>query len=357
MSNDMKCVRLFPILILLPFLPLYVHAQPTITSANFAVTGDTIYNTEFDTTGLTPGAAGSNITWDFSAVNTNGKEDTMYYLDPTATPYGGIFPSSNYSATDNGSHYSNYTYYNFQNNVMWLVGGEGLDATTLYSDDQQLYALPAAYQDMLSDTFISVINYTNNIHVHRHGTSLTEADGYGTIILPTGTFANVLRIKIWWYETDSLFFGSSFISMAFTTVETYTWFDPDYTNPLYYIRIINIVGAPNPSPKVAAFWKNPSLPIGIPVNDLHTASGWKLYPNPVSIGNGSAMLNLSGTGTSGVLNFELFDLCGRRVEKTEILPVESTSGGSVRRELQIRNIPPGLYLYRIGGETGKLLIQ
>src|SRR5258708_1918939 len=96
--------------LLIAFLALYTiaNAQPTITSCNLPVIGDTMYFLRIDTTGLTEGNKGANITWNFSALTLNGKKDTTVYYAPSSTPFVALFPTSNYAATDNGSSFQDY---------------------------------------------------------------------------------------------------------------------------------------------------------------------------------------------------------------------------------------------------------
>ncbi|MEK7877861.1 MAG: hypothetical protein AAB325_16925, partial [Pseudomonadota bacterium] len=215
--------KIYPLCLLI-LSGTYINAQsPTITSCNLPIIGDTIYFLRVDTTGLTEGNKGANITWNFSSLTLNGQKDTTIYYTPSATPFPTSFPSSNYSATDNGSAFQDYGYYDNQTTGTTLLGGDSPQGTTNYSDTWQLYWFPLNYLDSLGDSFKAVFNGTSGATIRRQGTSKTVADGYGTLILPTGTYPNVLRIKLQETETDYVFFGASFIGSSIITLTQFYW--------------------------------------------------------------------------------------------------------------------------------------
>ncbi len=245
-----------------------VLAQPTITSSVFGTVGDAINFQEVSTAGLTPGAAGANVTWDFSDITTLPNYYGYELINLADAPENDQFPGANLAA-DNGvdafgfikltsSEYTNYGVF---------AGG----VITYYDDPEELFVFPMSFgttnTDNLHSTFFSGIEF------ERSGTTVSEADAYGTLILPTGSFENVLRVKVAQDYTDDATLLPSPIIYDFTL---YYWFKEGVLGPLFQYFELNVGGAfPSETSSAAV---NENLAVGI--DDVTAQSKVVISPNP-----------------------------------------------------------------------------
>jgi hypothetical protein len=255
---------------------------PVITMSNSQTFGDSLPIYKVDTTGLTAGAAGTNITWDFSAIDSIGivHRNTMA---PSATPYPTLYPTANTAEKIiSGTSYT-YQFYNSSSDSFNIVGASGnlIDSTRYFNDDKSM-VLPFTYTDSFWDSSIYTAYILGGYSNRSHQSRTTTSDGYGTLILPNGTFNNILRYYVDTYRTDSLFSGSSFMSVSLWYTREYFWVSQDYKGYLFYLNTIkNKNGVPQ-NTRSSNYTFSP-----IPV--LSTASkniaasdeGVVLYPNPV----------------------------------------------------------------------------
>lgn len=90
-----------------------------------------------------------------------------------------------------------------------------------------------------------------------------------------------------------------------------------------------------------AFNKLSCQPIGI--DDLKYEAKFNVYPNPTS---GSVYIELSTTQPEEV---QLFSLAGQLLLKQQLAPGLN--------QLQVNDLKPGMYIYKLAGKTGKLVIH
>ncbi|NTW34494.1 MAG: hypothetical protein HGB12_18045, partial [Bacteroidetes bacterium] len=202
-------------------------AQSTsLTFANSGLlAGDLIKTHTADTTGIVQGPSGANQTWNFAALVVNPTLNTQTCVAPSTTPYASSFPTATV-AISNGS--SNYEYYKI-NTGEYINLGMVVSANVIpFSDPQKIVSYPFSYSNTLSDNIAAT--FVLGINTIRKGTSTTTADAWGTLILPSGSYTNTLRIKIIQDYVDSNLYYK-----ATTHQESYLWFDGTHKNPLLNI--------------------------------------------------------------------------------------------------------------------------
>ncbi len=132
-----------------------------------------------------PSPNGANVTWDFSSATLQMNVGTMAWVDPSATPQGASFPASNKAqkiVLPNGTFYN---YFNAQPTQLdQLADGVGSPGEDIYTDPKTPLIFPLNYQDSFTDT------YNDG---SPESTTRTYT-GYGTVILPTGTYTNVVKM-------------------------------------------------------------------------------------------------------------------------------------------------------------------
>ena len=205
-----------------------------------------------------PGPAGMDVTWDFSNELGNYVSFTWVALDPAGSPFEDDFPGANVyfkvpQEVSNGEIVDSYIYYENRDDAVSLLGSVlitsingSLDTQylNLTEDPDRLFEYPIAYEDQFSDDVMgeSIVKFGGNtFNLERTGITTTEADGFGTLITPLGTFQNVLRVK----RTEDL--EDSFPGIPYPTLQTwerYDWMSADRKYILFHTERVEISGGP-----------------------------------------------------------------------------------------------------------------
>jgi hypothetical protein len=278
-----------------------LHAQ-TLQYGTAPEPGD-VHKYREDTLQLAPGNAGQGQTWNFASLVMDTAVVTNAYVSPIGTPGASSFPAATVAQFGD----STYTYFRVTPNKTEALGifsqASGLVTGV------QVFSNPAtfmAYPLSLNQTFVDTGAFTVSLGP---GLSLTItlnqnaiADGTGTLILPSGTFSNVLRIKNIITNTTSSLFGNS------TSVEeNYSWYDPATKFPLFVVSTTtdNSGGATTVSHSVNMRVNN----IGSGLEKNTSMVGTHIFPNPAQV-NGALTVRTEGRGLSRIL---VYDVLGKRV--------------------------------------------
>lgn len=230
--------KLFSLIIY--FLPLMAFAQSTITQSALPVPG-LVYVLGTDTTRVLIQPGGASQTWNYSSL-TNSQNDTTGFFSSTGTLYQSSFPSSNLAtykaSTDIWSYFTTDSTGLYANGI---AGSGTPTGNVITLNPPQLTApVPFTYNDSITnssriviDTVVTfVVPY--NARLVRNFQETFVADGWGTLILPSGTYNNVLRAKITEVRWDSAYYdplsNGNYVpapSLAFTPTvahtTTYRW--------------------------------------------------------------------------------------------------------------------------------------
>ncbi len=156
---------------------------------------------------------GANSTWDVSAlVNDPGIPDFFSAtVDPASTPNGASFPNSNYAFVESPA--TAYRYFNLTSTKMERVGSY-ISSVNTYNDPQVEYVFPFQIGVSNNDTW-------DNTNSSFGGTYNLECIGDGQLILPGGTYTDVIMVRIHFEET--LYEGTA-----------YAWYDASNGLPLLF---------------------------------------------------------------------------------------------------------------------------
>lgn len=271
------------------FLP--VLAQPVLNcSIQF---GDIAISSNNDS--IFEGMAGENVVWDFSDLEV---DPFNFYeiLDPSLTPYSADFPEADYVMFDYNNYYD---YYQCDEERHSALG----NSFNQLSDPQDLLRFPMTYLDEFVDTYVSE---------EKWGTDSILADGYGTLILPYGTFDNVLRVR------DINNYSTPFLS---TTVreEHYRYFAESSFAPILQVKHRRVGLAL----VHGVIFMDPDA---VSVENRRMRSGLSVYPNPAA-----SFVNFNGIERNSTIN--VFSISGSIVmsvtsdEKINTLDVNSLCDG------------------------------
>lgn len=255
-----------------------LQSQFVLNSSYNPVTGDTLKSKSVDTSGIYPGQGGENQTWNFSNAVLLTELFTEIYLVPSSTPYYNQFPNSN-AASINSNTPPVYHYYLNADTGSFVLGYVQSPALMSYYNPLPRMLYPMSYLVVLNKSYYGVSNQ-GNIIKHFRGTRTFTCDGYGTIILPIGTFNNVLRIKTVDDVYDTTFSGGIVVGTSHEVVTYQQWYRTGFKFPVF--SIVEIIPSQNPAWKVVVIEQS-NTPIGIIQLSNKLPAQHRLYenyPNP-----------------------------------------------------------------------------
>lgn len=339
-------------LLFLLFAPfVWLQAQPVITSNAMVQLGESA-QVQFATDGFNPGAGGANVAWDFSQLQDDTLAFTWEALSPVGSPFVDSFPNANlaFRSPVQAGLQENWIYYAWDASAETLnLHGSAAIITDSASQDTFYYVLtpnpklvqtfPFQNGDSYTDSFdgrntVSVSNFT--LVQARNGTITVEADGYGSLVTPAGTFQNVLRVKTTEQITD--------MYMGFPTNQTitrYTWYSADEKYLLLHMDSIVIQPTGGPTNFTESVFYRDGSPM-VSNAEMQNAEQWRLevFPNPVE--NGASHLQvryqLDGMQAGKIV---LRNMIGQ-----ELRSFKAASGVQVQ-QLDLQGISPGIYTVQL----------
>jgi hypothetical protein len=298
------------LLFLALFLVNCAVAQPVITSSVCSpAAGDVLRFYRCDTNGVSsPGASGAGVVWNFSSI-IHTDSGSYNVLNCSATPYCSSFPGSNITL----NYLTDYIYFSSTASKLSLIGDTMAGSSfTLFTRPETMVYYPLTYNSVHNDT------------AQHGGSTFTEwmidsfsCDAWGSLILPTGTINNVLRVRLRRVFVDSVF-GSSMLSRDTSVI--YNWYAPGYHWPIVSMDF----NRHNPE-GVSVYSVVDKFSVG--VNDVDVAAEVVLFPNPAT-----GVLNIPNVFDG----YEILDLTGRT------LLAEKNNG-----PVDVSRQNPGIYIVRL----------
>jgi hypothetical protein len=338
------------------FLTLFVglfagtsYGQFTMGSSYIPADGDFFVNRSCDTTGLAPGGSGSDQNWNYSSLSLLNDSSRIDFVLASSTPYSSSFPSSTI-ASESGS---SYTYYRLMGNTFLNMGYADPLTLAVFADAQIIFQYPFAFGNNFSDIFLG--SYTlASVNFNRSGMIDVSADAYGSLVLPTGTFNNTLRIKTVVDMTDSSTSGLPVVIRTKTTV--YSWYSSSLKFPVFQI-IINEITTLGNTIITKSGLVNILQILGLNQISTQVPDKFSLsqnYPNPF---NPETIIRINVPRTSNVA-LKVFDIAGREMS---ILVNENLNPGVYEYNWNAAGFSSGAYFYRMEAdgivhETRKMML-
>jgi hypothetical protein len=323
-------------IILFALLPFLGQAQ-TIEGTAFPAIGSIYTLTLADTTGIEPGNTGQGLTWDFSSLFNTGFIQVDSFLMPSATPYGAIFPTAGIADHETYPGTDYFVYYHDDGSEFQRVGNVQPD-TVIYSDPANEFPYPISYGNTFSDTYFASYHQSlGGTLVHMHGVASETADATGTIILPTGTYPNVLRVTALRTEHDTIFgFSNTFV---YAQYHYYRWYQANLYYPVMQIMVTDITFSPTGHSHSKTVGYRAGTPSGIIAN-TDPAQMLVVSPNPSLTGIFQFRLNDKSVQISEV---EITDVTGQIIYKVN---------GNIST-VNLSDQKAGIYFYHLQALDGK----
>jgi hypothetical protein len=291
-----------------------------------------------DTAGIIPGSAGNNQTWDFSSLTLAAPSATSMtsFIAPSPTPYATQYSTSNIVTAPGGGLYS---YYLSDNSGFYHSGFSVPSYSLIYTNPQQLIKFPFSYGNTSSDNYSG--SYTvASLTSYRYGSTTLNADGEGTLILPTGSYST-LRMKRIQTIVDSVPVGP-IASVLTSTITEYIWYSANQKYPLFLINLFNVSNPlPLQSSKVVLISSVVSS-----TNDLELFGQLDIFPNP-----SSGPLTIAGElPQASELILQVMDMNGRVCYSQDL---GNQSAGAFRYDFPEGILAQGVYQFSLSSREGR----
>jgi hypothetical protein len=333
--------NLLSILSAITLLSSVAIAQPTLTSANSnPVTGDILTLQSFNA--VDPGNSGASQTWNFTSIIQSTNAAIAYTYAAVSAGNTGTFPNAN-------QQYSSSTTVGFNKISTTALQNCGIKQGTVniaYSNPEDQMHYPFTMGSSFSDPFLATFT-SAGYDYERKGTISLNADAYGTLQLPSGTFSNVLRVHfVQDYQDSTNISGFGPYVLAYYNDE-YMWYLPNNHMPIFSTYSITIDDGFFPTTSTGS---NKLGTILTGINEhVNYIKSLNFYPNPTSSGVLNLDLNLNNN-----INYEvvIIDNIGR-----EVLRTKSDEGimGYNFKTIDISSLESGLYNFEVITDNMKLV--
>jgi hypothetical protein len=278
-----------------------IQAQ-TLTSSQAPVPGD-VHRYREDTLQIAPGSPGQGQTWNFASLVLDTAVVTESYISPVGTPGASSFPTATVAqVTDSAYNYIRVTPSKSEALGAFALGSGIGSGAQVFSNPVTAMTYPLSFNQSFVDTGALSVSigpgFTLGLTINQNAT----VDGSGTLVLPYGTFSNVLRIKNTITNTISSLFINS------TSVEqNYSWYDPTTKFPLLTVSttIESSGGTSTTSHRVSM--RIPNVVSGVESSTAMLSTD--VYPNPAQV-NGTISVR---TERRESVQIEVYDAMGKRI--------------------------------------------
>lgn len=343
-------MKKFLLLTVCVFFTLAINAQPMLQYPQNALeVGDAVDIQFVVPNGLDPMPMGANVSWDYSQLINAGAPGQISAISPSAAPSGNEFPEANVVLNMNDTI---YTYIKADANMVEYLGTKAtffeFDALLIFNDYKKYMDYPFPFGAFYTDTY-SGVSSVMTAEIRLTASTSVMYDAYGTLVLPNGTFENVIRTKSTDIEIDSILVNGFLIKTVSVIRDRYNWHTQDGFNPIFSMEIQEVNGMKD----TVCYYTTSTSGIGNPgtlqMTELRT------YPNPAE-----EYLNVSFTsGCQGPVRINIANQVGQNMVEHLIT---QNAYGQVTERIDISKLPAGIYFVSVLCSdlrqlTGKFIIK
>lgn len=330
-------------IVLITFVALHAEAQITITQSNLPAIGWGYINATDSTYAAAISPGGASQSWNYASL-LNLDQDSLLFQSATGTPYAAQFPGANLAAFDPQT--GAYAYFTSSASGFYLNGGAGsqLPIALVYNPAQMFIPVPFTYNSTYSgysrfqvDTVIGGVN----TRIVQHTSVNILGDGWGSLVIPTGSHPNTLRAKTTLLRVDSIYIN---LGLGWTPLPGYT---PTQTQTTNFKWMENGNGTLMLEIEADSLGQNATFSnylvlFGIVgINEITNAQTIQTYPNPAS--------NLVTFGFDDTMNSKtslyIYDALGQQVEINDVTGLNSFT-------MSTSHLSNGVYSYMVQNEKG-----
>jgi len=320
------------LILILALSTLGLQAQIILTRSNSTLNINDTYDVLSSdpmqmVTNIDPNPAGENVSWDLSSMNADFiTGPTSVCVDPGTTLFSSEFADANLCIRDLEDEYGPYQYLKITDTKYELLGigwhaAEG-NSTAYYSPALTALEFPTSLGSTLSQNFTVNITTSEGVEMIDSSSVIIEADAWGTVITPAGSYDNVLRVKRATVSSTYLHMGeNNWMAAGSGTIIDYEWFKPGI--PVTVINVSEFVGDEGYTVAYLADHTHTGI-------DPVLAQTSEVFPNPCS-----DQITIINEGPA-LTSVRLYTLTG------ELVMAEALK--STRHELKTSSLKKGVYL-------------
>lgn len=311
-------------------------AQPALTSESFYSPGESVTAYEVSTDGLQDGPDGANQLWDFSHLEATGLSPLFggTVVDPQSLSDFEFYADANIAMVlPNGT--TRY-WKNDENGLSALGQGGDNDLLTLVSPNAWL-TYPFTYGSNVAGQSSGTL-YGACRSYQWSSSSETNGVGHGTLVLPSGTYENVLKVRRISFVTKA---NDEIGLERENNIIEHFWFQPGVHGPLLYTRSWNNNGCPGSNSGAEAFYTVPStLTSNVSAAIAGEEIEMSLFPNPA---HEQVQLSIRGALT-GETHIWISDIVGHQVKSIKLAGEELQNS---LFEVDISHLHTGVYFVNV----------
>lgn len=310
------------------FNSYYCLAQPVLTAANTnPVIGDN-YTMAFNSNvPFTPATPGANQTWNYSTLTTTSNIGVT-----ASSAAGSIIPTASLKVEYVGG---TTNFYSTTSTEQVQLGIQAPSISMIYSNPEKMLQFPfqmgSSFSDDWKTTFVSGMPFI------RTGTTTVSAIGYGTLILPSGTFTDVLLVS---FQQD---YSDSTSGTEFGTYlnEAQFFYKPGYHQPILSLSNLttNTIGGSSTNPSYFYMSTGPSS-----LKDENLNNNISIYPNPTK---DKITVSFVDNQQYNNVRFNLIDITGK------ILSIKVTQTQNAYT-IEPSKLPSGTYRLAVFSDNKKI---
>lgn len=309
-----------------------LNAQ-TLTQANNApIIGDAFGTRQCDSTAISAGANGAGATWNYSTIAIRTATTNYAGVSVATTGSTSAYPSASVAV---GVGVNKYSFYSSTAGSLSYWGGNviigGQNAVLSYTSPSCM----ANYPMSLGSSTTATVGGSLTILAQNGtftGTVTASGSGTGTLMLPSATFNNVLKVT-----TTQNFVGTITLGSANITMIRYDYFSPTAKYPMFTIATSTVVSFAGTNTETIVT-VNTAFSLGVKENQ-NTVANLNFYPNPAK-GN----LNVSFTNPNGEnASYEMINAIGQTVKKESL----SNEKGQINQNISLEGIESGIYFIKV----------
>lgn len=331
------------------FIGMALSAQPVLTSTSFYTPGDVVLAYDVDPSNLDDGGDGPDQVWDFGNI-VPLHESTIWggnVAAPASLNDFDYYDGANVAMVmGNGV----VRYWKNDNNGLVAFGQGGNHDLLALEDASTLLEYPFTMGSACSDEASGTL-YGTCYDFAWISSSETEGVGYGTLILPSGTYENVLKVRRVSFSNK---INEQLGIVRENSIVEHFWFQAGTAGPLFYLRNWSNNGCPGSNQGNEAMYAIPNDFTTSVASNAAEQVAIGVFPNPA---RNAAQLNVR---TNGELVAEIWisDLIGQRLANiSEAHKLEGTQ----LYELNLAALQSGIYLVNVKTErahyTQRLVVQ
>lgn len=288
---------------------------------------------------MEPGPTGANFTVDASGLVPGGSSQSQV-VTASSTPYVSYFPQATHASTGLTDQ-TQYAFMQMNSTAGLNWGFYGPASHVVYTNAEKLYQFPLTNGSTWTDAFNGTGDNSGQAFT-RSGSTTCSYNGYGTVIMPYGTFTNMARFEIDQTYTDNI---AGVLDMI-TTVHTVGYIKPGLSvSLLTSSEVYSDFGSGEPPTLIGTSTIIvDASEVGI--SELQgTGPSALLMPNPAS--NELTVL-MDPVAVDGPVSITLQDAVGRDVRVLQPLSAVATA-----QNFGVSDLPRGLYLMRVADAQGR----